>query len=377
MDPFTIMALAGATKGVFDIAGAIIGNSVSGRERDRARELAEQAYEKILAVGAPPDLAKKIFFQEFKSAGMLTPQVMEAIETNLPKIVSYKEDPSLKKAQTEALATFSQMGKLGETPEERAQRLLGLREAERTVAAESARQQQEMAARGMGESGAAIAARFASADRARQLASEQALRGSAEARSRSLEAMTRASDLGTKLREQEFGFAREKSAAEAEMDRFNVGQRSKTQEYNLGQKAEAQKYNLQEQQRIMDANIQLRNQELLRQRQAQGTDWQNKLNWAQSQSGAQMGQSQLAAQQAAQTQQMYQSIFGGLGSIAQAGMGAWGQSAAANQASTALSNLGSRLGPQFAGIDFSALSQLSPDDRAALLPLLFKYGIKR
>jgi hypothetical protein len=328
LNPITIMALASAAKGAFDILGAVIGNAVSAKDRAEAERLARQAYDKILAIGAPPDQAKKIFYEEFKSAGLLTPQVTKAIEATVPKIVSYKEDPALKKAQMESLSSLSQIGKLGETAEERAQRILGARETERLVAGESGRQQQELAAKGLEESGAAIAGRFASADRARQIASEQALKSSAAAQARALEGITQAGTLAERARTQEFGFAEKKSDAEAEMDRFNVERRQAAQQYNLQQQAAAQQYNLEEKQRIMDANIKMRNEERKRQREAQLENWKNKLSWAQTQGGTMLGQSQLAAEKAAQTQQMWQGIMSGAGSIAGAGISAYGQSAA-------------------------------------------------
>lgn len=328
MEPMTMMALSAAAKGTFDILGAVIGNSFAGKDRDDAERLARQAYEKILAVGAPPDEAKKIFYEEFKSAGLLTPQVTKAIEAIVPKIVSYKEDPALKKAQMESLSSLSQIGKLGETAEERAQRILGARETERLVAGESGRQQQELAAKGIEGSGAAIAARFASADRARQIASEQALKSSVAAQARALQGITEAGSAAERARTQEFGFAEKKSEAEAEMDRFNVKQRSDAQMYNLQQQARAQQYNLEEKQRIMDANIKMRNEERKRQREAQTKNWENKLKWAGTQGETMLGQSQLAAEKAAQTQQMWQGIMSGAGSIVGAGIGAYGQSAA-------------------------------------------------
>ena len=269
LNPITIMALASAAKGAFDILGAVIGNAVSAKDRAEAERLARQAYDKILAIGGPPDQGKKILYEEFKSAGLLTPQVTKAIEATVPKIVSYKEDPALKKAQMESLSSLSQIGKLGETAEERAQRILGARETERLVAGESGRQQQELAAKGLEESGAAIAGRFASADRARQIASEQALKSSAAAQARALEGITQAGTLAERARTQEFGFAEKKSDAEAEMDRFNVERRQAAQQYNLQQQAAAQQYNLEEKQRIMDANIKMRNEERKRQREAQ------------------------------------------------------------------------------------------------------------
>ena len=66
MEPMTMMAMAAAAKGLFDLVGAIGGSIASSDERAEAERLARQAYEKVLAVGAPPNMAKRIFLEEFK-----------------------------------------------------------------------------------------------------------------------------------------------------------------------------------------------------------------------------------------------------------------------------------------------------------------------
>ena len=97
--PFGGALTIGLISGGATLAGSIIGNMASGADRDAAAAAQKKAYDKILKLGAGPDLTRKIFLEEFKSAGVLTPELEKAVNIDASKTAEIKEDPRFKEAQ--------------------------------------------------------------------------------------------------------------------------------------------------------------------------------------------------------------------------------------------------------------------------------------
>lgn len=306
------------------ILGSVIGNMASAADRRAAAEAQKKALAEIERLGAGPDLARQIYLKEFESAGVLTPELENAVDVGVSKTAQIQEDPRFKKAQLEALSTIQQLGKTGLTPEERLALTRERAQAERS--AESKRQQilSGLRARGALDSGAGIAAQLQSADELAALQAEASDRASASAAQRALQAITQAGTLGGQIRGQEFDITRTKTAAEDEMNRFNVSQQIARQQRNIERQNAANQFNLQQQQAIMNANIQQANAERIRQLQGQQQMYENEMRIAQMRAGAYGAQAQQSAQQAAQKQQ----AWGQTGQAIGQGISSYGQYAA-------------------------------------------------
>jgi hypothetical protein len=356
----TALALSAAGSALAGIGGAVIGNMASAADREAAAAAQRRALAEIEKLSAGPDLAKEIFLKEFKSAGVLTPELEREVDKGVSKVAQIKEDPRFKKAQMEALAGIQQRGRTGFTAEERAQLSQERAAAERS--AEAKRQQilSGLRARGALDSGAGIAAQLQSAD---ELAAQQqaaAERGSASASQRALQAMMQGGELAGRVRGQEFDIERTKAGSEDEFQRFNIANRMAQEQRRAERETGARQYNLGQQQQLMNMNIQQQNAELMRQRQAQQQMYQNQMNLAALRSNALTGQAQQLQQQAAQTQQgwaqMGSAVGGAIGSIGQYAM-----NAPLRDAQTAYYNKQAGLNPDGTNpfdVDFSNAQQL-------------------
>ena len=310
------LAISSAVQGAGQLIGGVAGNIASQGDREKAQKAFEDAWKKINALGAGPDLSKKIFYEQFKSAGVLTPELEEAVDVGFSKVAQIKEDPRLKEAQFQTLRAIQERGKTGFTAEERAQLAQTRAEAERAAEAKRGQILAGLRARGAMDSGAGVAAQLGSAEElaARQL--EAADRFSSAASQRALEAIMQGGQVAGGIRGQEFDIARTKAAAEDELQRFNVSQQIARQQRNIAAQNQAQQYNLAQQQQLMNMNVQQANAERLRQLQAQQQMYENQLHQAQLQAGMLGQQGQFYQQQAGQTQQGWQNIGGGLGQMA-------------------------------------------------------------
>lgn len=322
----TALLVGGIGKAAGDIIGGVVGNFASAADRDAAMAALQKAQKEIENLGAGPDLAKEIFFREFKLAGVLTPEIERAVDLGVSKVAQIQEDPRLKKAQLSALAEIQARGRTGFTAEEAVQLRQERAAAERS--AEAKRQQilAGLRARGALDSGAGVAAQLQSADELATLQYEAADRAAAMAGQRALQAMTQGGQLAGQVRGQEFDIARTKAGSEEEMQRFNIANRMSQEQRRVAMENQARQYNLGQRQQLMNMNTQQQNAERLRQRQAQQQMYQNQMNLAQLRAGMYGQQAQQAQQRAGQTQQAWASIGGGLGSLAGMGLGALGQS---------------------------------------------------
>lgn len=316
--PFGGMLTAGLITAGGSILGGVIGNIASAGDRDAAARAQQKALAEIEKLGAGPDLAKQIYLREFKSAGVLTPEIEKAVDQGVSKVAQIKEDPRFKKAQMEALAGIQQRGRTGFTAEERAQ--LSQERAASERSAEAKRQQilSGLRARGALDSGAGIAAQLQSAD---ELAAQQqaaAERGSASASQRALQAMMQGGELAGRVRGQEFDIERTKAGSEDEFQRFNIQNRMGQEQRRAERETGARQYNLGQQQQLMNMNIQQQNAEMMRQRQAQQEMYNNQVRLAQLRSGAYGQEAQQAQQRAGQTQQGWAQMGSAVG---QAGAG--------------------------------------------------------
>lgn len=313
MDPFTTALIA---QGVAQIGGAIIGSFASRGDRQAAEEAQKKALAIIEQLGAGPDLARKIYLDQFQSAGVLTPEIEKAVTSVTSKVSQIKEDPRFKEAQLKALSALQERGQLGYTPEERLEMMQQQRAAEREAGAQRAGILEGLRARGLGESGAGLRAQLQSAD---ELAERQMMLGqqrSAQASQRALQSMVQAGQVAGQTRGQEFDIKRSLAGAEDEMNRFNVSNRMAQEQRRVAAENQARQFNLANQQAIMNMNTQAINAERTRQREAEQRMYQNQLAIAQMKSGAASAEAQQAAQRAGTTQQAWTQAGQGLGQMA-------------------------------------------------------------
>jgi hypothetical protein len=175
-----------------------------------------------------PDEYKELSPHSLQKLG---PSAMDGVST----------DPELRAAQQRALRRMQEVGDKGYTIEEEAamNRIQG-----QNAQAERGRREsimQDMQARGMGNSGATLAAQLQSASAANQNASEQSQDVAANAQRRALQAMAQSGDMAGRMRGQEFDEKSRVAAARDRVNEFNTGNAVKAQfQNNSGQNNFAQ-----------------------------------------------------------------------------------------------------------------------------------------
>lgn len=286
------------------IIGGLVGQEQAKPYEKAAEEAAQQALETITGI---PDLElDPITLERLQSAGVVTPEMIETITQGPSAMEGISTDPRLAQAQMKALENLSQLGEEGLTAVDRA----ALNEMRRSVeTGERGRQGailQDMAARGMGGSGAELAARLSSSQAATERAASEADRLAAMAQQNRLAALSQAGQLGGQIRGQEFG---EKSAIAQAQDaiaRFNAANKQQVAAANVGARNLAQQFNLQsEQDRLRYNNEISRLQEMYNKGQIPLSEYNAAVQKAQLASGAyqteagrQTGLGQQALQQA-------------------------------------------------------------------------------
>ena len=312
MEPISMGAMMAAQLGS-QLVGGLIGH-FSGKGKRKEAERAQAEAQRIIdEVGAGPDLAKEILYKQFEQAGLYTPELEELVTLEAPKVAQIKEDPALRKAQMAGLEMIKQRASGGLSMEDRA----ALAQIQTAQARDAQAKQQQiiqgMQQRGLSGGGAELAAQLQAASAGAAQAGEEGTRLAGIAAQNALQAARDYGTLGSQIRTQEFDIAKTKASSEDEaaLTRFNAAMGR--QQRNVGYKNTAQSQNLQERQRINDANINLANQELLRQRTAQGQMYKNLLDYNTSRANARLGQATAARQEADARGQQAAGVGSGIG----------------------------------------------------------------
>jgi hypothetical protein len=209
-----LLALGG---GLGELAGTAAGEIFGQDDRRRAEAEFAKTLRELEALGIPSVEAQKIALEQMGDSSL----------------AGVKVDPRLKDAQSDALGAVQRVGREGGlTAEDRAKML-----AAQNMVAQQERSQrgaivQNMQARGMGGSGAELAAQLAnqqgSANRLNQAGTDMA----AEAQKRALQAMVQGGQMAGQMRAQDYGEQSDLARARDEIARFNTQNRNQSQIYN-------------------------------------------------------------------------------------------------------------------------------------------------
>lgn len=268
------MALGGIISAIGGIAGAQAGAG----DRAKGTDAINDAYQKLAAIGLPPDTAKAIIYNQYKQAGTLTPELEKSINEGPSNMAGVSGNADAQKAQMQALQILQQTGQTGMTPQSQA----ALNQIRQQVATDTnAKQQaiqQQFAARGQGGSGAELIGALQAAQSGANQESTAGDQVSAQASQNALQAIGQAGTLGGQIQQQQFGEQAQKAQAQDVINQFNTQNQVNQQARNVGAQNQAQGYNLGQAQQLSNANTQQANQELLRQNQAQMQDYNANLN---------------------------------------------------------------------------------------------------
>jgi hypothetical protein len=295
------------------VLGGIIGAQQSAADRARAQQAAQAAYDEIVKLNAPPDLSKAIILKHFKSAGLYTPQLEQQINAGISQVSQIQEDKATRDAQMGGLNLLKERAASGLNATDRA----SLNQVRNQAAIDNQGKleaiRQNMAARGMGGSGAELAQELGAASSANSEESAAGDRIAAQAQQAALQAAIQSGQLGGQIRGQDFEVAKAKADAADRFKLFDTQNSIARQERNVGSQNQGQLYNLNQNQQISNMNTNMDNGELERQNAAKRQYWQDQAQLAGMKSGAKLGQAQQYQSQADATAKMWQGMGSGVG----------------------------------------------------------------
>lgn len=308
MDPFTIGSLV--VGGLSSMAGA----SAQQSARNQAAAQQRDVMNRLNNLSAPELEQLKVYLQSPEIAAQFQAELAQATQASPSEMRNIMEriNPEYKEQQALALKQLSDIAKSGMTDIERAQMDELLRGTASQEKARQAQIQENMAKRGMGGSGAELAAALSSSQSAANIANQNALQIGAQALQRKMGATQNLGQLATQLQgqgyEQQAGIA---SAADR-IAAMNAGFTQQTALANQQARQQAAQYNVANAQQVANQRAAIQNQQALQHTQANQLQFENQMRKAGLLNTASNTQTGLALEQGKQQGAMYGDIGSGI-----------------------------------------------------------------
>lgn len=306
--------------GIGTAAGAVLGGALglfggSSDDSEQAQALQKEASELYNKFG-PVDLSNPIVFQQFSQAGLLSPQMEQALNLNMAKDETIHENAGDLTQQKAALESLKQLSQTGLS----AQDLAASRELQNKTGqdaqARSAQLLQDAAQRGQSSAGSTLAAQLAANQNATQNESEHADQLAAQGSSARAQALAQLFAGTGQVRQQDTDTQKFNTQNDILRSQFLDQNAAARQQQNVNAQNQANLYNTQRQQSVQDRNTQQANAELLREQQAKRDYFNDQLNYTAGKANALTGQASNLMQQQANQNQGLSNVFQGLGQAA-------------------------------------------------------------
>ncbi len=306
---------------------------------------ARQGVAQFMGIEVPDIYKQELQLQNPEYFGDFQAQMENTFSADPTAMAGISTDPRLADAQMAALGQLSEMGETGLLPGEQA----ALRGARRESAgmAEAKNQQiiDDMARRGMGGSGAELAARLQNSQSGADRASQESDRLVQMAQERALNAVGQSAGLAGNIRQQDFGEQADIARAKDSINAFNVQNSQATQARNVASSNQAAARNLSEQQRISEGKANTQNQQQQHNKGLYQQQFNNQMSRAGGISGAYQGVAQAEASRDANTANQNAAIIGGASRMGVGAMEFSDENAKTNIKSADLSNFLDKLSP--------------------------------
>jgi hypothetical protein len=277
-------------------------------EMKESNKLMRDSVARLEAIGIPTIEAQKIVLQ---NPELVEPLIAEQMGAS--RMEDVQMDPRLQAAQRSALDEMSGLAKTGLGAEDKAAFNQLRRQAAGAAEAQQASTLQEMAGRGMLDSGANLIAQLQAGQSQADRMSQEGDRLAASASEARRAALGQQANMASQMSAQDLGLKTGKASAADMINQFNTQQRGATSASNVG---------YQRDRATQLAN--LRNQEEVHNRGLVQQEYQNKIQKAGGIAQQQNAQAQNLQQQAAGAQQAQQAQTGAIlnlaGTLGAAGM---------------------------------------------------------
>lgn len=292
---------------------SIVGAIEAAKQQQQAQQYQLDALNAIQGVNTPEAQQLMVALQQYQNAGQLSPQMESAISQNPSAMANIQTDPRLMNAAMQSLQTLQKTGSGALQPQD----LAALQQVKNASNNQARAQQQSilqnMQARGMGGSGAELAAQLSNGQNAANRANDQDLNIGAQASQRALQAMSQAGSLGASLQNQSFGQQAQQASAQDAINRYNAMNSQGVGNANTSAQNYAQQYNLNNAQNIANMNTGVANNQAMQNVGATQQAYQDQLGKTQLATGQGNALASTLTGQAGNTQSMYSGVGQGLG----------------------------------------------------------------
>jgi len=241
------------------VVGAVTSENIANRSMDQAQNARRSALEQWAGLNAPSIAEQELNLEGLTNVGDFQAQLESALGMGPSAMEGVSVDPVIQQAQMNALAQLSEMGQTGLTPAEQAALNQSRRAAANEAQAKGEQILSDMARRGMGGSGAELAARLQASQSAADRQSQENDRALQMAQERALNSISQSGNLATALSGQQFGQKSDVAKAQDFINQFNTQNQQNVQQRNVGTSNAANLRNLQTKQDIANQNVGLRN----------------------------------------------------------------------------------------------------------------------
>lgn len=210
--------MSGVVKTLFGSGGA--------EESAKAAGISKEMFKYIKNMDVP----------ELQKLALENPELVGLLEAEQLGRSAYEDielDPRLQAAQMSALEDISDVARTGLGAEDR----LALEEIKRQAAGQAQAQRastlQQMEARGLGDSGASLAAQLSAGQQAADTQAMQGMRQAAQAQQARMSALGQQSGMASQMQGQQLGLASQKAGASDTISQFNAQNRQNVAAQNL------------------------------------------------------------------------------------------------------------------------------------------------
>lgn len=296
------------------VTGLFGGGDDKAEQAAALQKEAAELYDKF----GPVDLSNPIIFKQFSDAGLLSPQMQQALNLNMSKDESITENAGDLTQQKAALESLKQLSQTGLS----AQDMAASRELQNKVGQDTESRNKQLLLdaqqRGQSGNGATLAAQLANNQQASQNESEHADQLAAQGSSARAQALAQLFAGTGQVRQQDTDTQKFNTQNDILRSQFLDQNAAARQQANTNAQNQANLYNLQRQQSVADRNTQQGNAELLRQQQAKEQYFQDQMAQANAKGNAYNGQANSLNNQASNQAQGWSNVMQGLGQAATA-----------------------------------------------------------
>lgn len=314
-------AIAGAVAG---IGTSLIGANQAKQANKDARNRLHDAIAGYQGIETPSVEDQELMLEEFRLAGILTPELEQAVRQGETDFSGIVEDPRLKEAQMNALMQLQDISADGFTLADKAALDKVQMTQARDAKARNDAVMQKMAERGMTGSGMELANLLSNEQSSANIAAQQGTDVAALAQQRALEAILSGADLSGNMRTQDYNIQADKARAQDSINQFNASLLADSRSRNTDRMNNTAATNLQNRQNLMNNNTEIRNYEQQYNKELLQQKYNNDLKKQDGITGLQRDLADNSIKRGEQERQMWGQIGSGLVQSMGSGTGSGG-----------------------------------------------------